>query len=330
MLHVLVEPAHHPEPASWVAAVRRAVAPDLLDRIAESNVLWRSSRADFLLPGRPRPDLRLELDDVDALTDEAWVGAALNTTSCGSVPLRPAVSLLQDRAARALAREVAQARGPAQAAFADRILDDPDGTRAWVRQLLEDCEVAFFADEWRRLLPRLTADARHKGDLAQRHGLAEAVSAVSSTVRYDGPGQRLVVDKLQDATAEADGGVVFLPSAFGAPHLLVVYAPGWRPVVQYPTTSQGGASLDGVEGRLRALDHPVRLRLLRTLMRGAHTTGELAVAWNLTPPEVSRHLAVLKRAGLITAHREGRFVRYRLDIGATARIGTDLIDTLLR
>ncbi|MFC4626730.1 helix-turn-helix domain-containing protein [Promicromonospora alba] len=34
--------------------------------------------------------------------------------------------------------------------------------------------------------------------------------------------------------------------------------------------------------RLEALAHPVRLRLLRTLVRGPHTTGELAHAWELS------------------------------------------------
>ena len=56
---------------------------------------------------------------------------------------------------------------------------------------------------------------------------------------------------------------------------------------------------------LAALAHPVRLRLLRTLARGPHTTGELAHAWELSPPEVSRHLAVLRRAGLLTTRGTG-------------------------
>ena len=89
-------------------------------------------------------------------------------------------------------------------------------------------------------------------------------------------------------------------------------------------------TLETVRLRLDALAHPVRLRLVRTLARGPHTTVELAHAWELTPPEVSRHLAVLRRAGLLTAERSGRYVHYRLDLAATATLGSDLLGTLLR
>ena len=82
--------------------------------------------------------------------------------------------------------------------------------------------------------------------------------------------------------------------------------------------------------RLEALSHPVRIRLVRTLARGSHTTGELASAWSLTTPEVSRHLAVLRKAGLLTTRRRGRYVLYELDASATAALGTDLMDAVLR
>ena len=63
---------------------------------------------------------------------------------------------------------------------------------------------------------------------------------------------------------------------------------------------------------------------------GPHTTTELAHAWNLTPPEVSRHLAVLQRAGLVTGERRGRYVHYAADLPALAALGTDLVATVLR
>ena len=69
---------------------------------------------------------------------------------------------------------------------------------------------------------------------------------------------------------------------------------------------------------------------VRTLARGPHTTTELAHAWNLTPPEVSRHLAVLQRAGLVTGERRGRYVRSAADLPALAALGTDLVATVLR
>ncbi|MEU2627371.1 DUF5937 family protein [Kitasatospora sp. NPDC007106] len=339
MLHVLAEPAHHPELHGWAAATTGALPAGLADRLLEADFLWRSSRADFLFPALPGATLAEELDAVDRLEDELYTAAALVTT-CGSSRLsyRPAGSPLTDPAAAERARDLAAARGPRQAAFADRLLTDPPAARAAVRRLLEDCERAFFADAWRRVLPSLAADARQKADLLARRGPAEALAAVSPVIVLDEaePGRRrIVVDKLQDNTASAvaAGGVTFIPSAFGRPHLPVVYAAGWRPVLQYPIAEAGGTdpvSLALVQQRLEALAHPVRLRLARTIARGPHTTGELADAWQLTAPEVSRHLAVLRRAGLLTTRRRGRYVLYELDLATSARLGGDLLEAVLR
>ncbi|WP_327068212.1 DUF5937 family protein [Kitasatospora sp. NBC_01250] len=334
MLHVLAEPAHHPALHGWAGTTAAALRPELADRLLEADFLWRSSRADFLLPAIPGASLAEELDAIDRLDDERYVAGAL-IASCGlnRLALRPH-SPLTDPVERERAIELANARGPRQAAFADRLLSDPAAVRAIVRRLLEDCAEAFFADAWARVLPVLAADARHKADLLAHRGLAEALAAVSPAVGYDARQGRIVIDKLQSSsTSAASTGLTFVPTVFGRPHLVVVYAAGWRPVVQYPVAESGvqaPAALDRVQQRLEALANPARLRLARTLARGEHTTGELAAAWQLTEPEVSRHLAVLRRAELVLSRRRGRYVLYRLDLGVSARLGTDLLEAVLR
>lgn len=334
MLHVLAEPGHHPQHAGWAGDVWAGLAPELAERLREAEFLWRSSRADFLVPARPRPTLAEELDDVDRIDDETYVTAALITT-CGSNRVHFAgPSPLADATARERALDRAQARGALQEAFAERLLADPAAVRARVRHTLEQCAEAFFDAAWTSVAVQLATDLRLKNDLLKRQGIGAALASVSSAVTLAPDGDRIIVDKLQDnATTAHDTGVTFLPSVFGRPHLVAVHAPGWRPVVQYPVAEASPPepiSLETVTRRLDALAHPVRLRLLRTLARGPHTTGELAQAWELTPPEVSRHLAVLRRAGLLTARRQGRYVRYTLNLPELTALGPDLLAALLR
>lgn len=334
MLHALAATDHHPELAAWAAGVRAALPGELAERLREAEFLWRSSRADFLVPGRPRRTLDEELDDVDRLDDEDYVASALITT-CGSSRLTfRGRSPLADPGAREHALDLAQARGAAQEAFAERLLTEPAVVRARVRQTLEWCARVFFDAAWPTVLPQLTVDLRHKTDLRERQGLGAALAAVSPMVRLDPGGHAVVLDKLQDNTADGrEAGVTFLPSVFGHPHLVAVHAAGWRPVVQYPIARAAvpeAVSLETMQLRLEALAHPVRLRLVRTLARGPHTTGELAHAWDLTPPEVSRHLAALRRAGLLTTERRGRYVHYRLNLSATTNLGADLLAAVLR
>ena len=332
MLHVLAEPGHHPQLAGWAAEVWAGLRPELAERLREADFLWRSSRADFLVPARPRPTLAGELDEVDRIDDETYVTAALITT-CGSNRVHfGAPSPLADATARERALDLAQARGALQEAFAERLLADPAAVRARVRDTLEQCAEAFFDAAWTGVAGQLAADLRRKNDLLARQGIGAALASVSGAVTLSPDGGCIVVDKLQDtATTARDTGVTFLPSVFGRPHLVAVHAPGWRPVVQYPVAGPAEpVPLETVTLRLAALAHPVRLRLLRTLARGPHTTGELANAWALSAPEVSRHLAVLRRAGLLTARRQGRYVRYSVTLPELTALGSDLLAAVLR
>ncbi|CAM5627851.1 DNA-binding transcriptional ArsR family regulator OS=Streptomyces griseomycini OX=66895 GN=FHS37_002343 PE=4 SV=1 [Streptomyces griseomycini] len=81
---------------------------------------------------------------------------------------------------------------------------------------------------------------------------------------------------------------------------------------------------------MTALSHPVRMRLCRDLARSAYTTGELAQAHGVTAPEISRHLGVLKKAGLVTTRRRGRYVLHQLDVTVVARLGSDFLEGILR
>lgn len=132
---------------------------------------------------------------------------------------------------------------------------------------------------------------------------------------------------------EVGAGVVFVPTGFGWPHLMVLHAPGWRPVVQYPVGAPsvpGPAPVELLQRRMDALAHPMRMRLCRQLARGSYTTSELADTYGITSPEVSRHLSALKKAGLVTVRRRGRYVLHQLDVAAVARIGSDFLETVLR
>jgi hypothetical protein len=148
MLLVLAAPEHHPQLTAWAAGVRMGLRPELAERLEEAEFLWRSSRADFLLPAQPRETWAEELDDVDRITDEAYVTSALVTT-CGSNRVRfGGSSPLTDADARDRALDQAQARGALQEAFAERLLADPQAVRARVRETLEQCASAFFGPAW--------------------------------------------------------------------------------------------------------------------------------------------------------------------------------------
>ena len=68
----------------------------------------------------------------------------------------------------------------------------------------------------------------------------------------------------------------------------------------------------GVEA-LAALADPTRRALVALLARGELAAGELAVRFPVSRPAISRHLRVLREAGLVRSRVEGRRRLYSLD-----------------
>lgn len=72
-----------------------------------------------------------------------------------------------------------------------------------------------------------------------------------------------------------------------------------------PPKALPDAALEMIAARFRALAEPVRLRLLSTLMSGERNVTQLVEATTTGQANVSRHLAVLRDAGMISMRREG-------------------------
>jgi DNA-binding transcriptional ArsR family regulator len=78
---------------------------------------------------------------------------------------------------------------------------------------------------------------------------------------------------------------------------------------------QGMATREkGSVDAFRALAEPRRRAIMETLARGGpHPVGELVRRLRMRQPDVSKHLHVLKRAGMVSMRSEGRMRLYRVE-----------------
>jgi DNA-binding transcriptional ArsR family regulator len=67
-----------------------------------------------------------------------------------------------------------------------------------------------------------------------------------------------------------------------------------------------------IAGRLRVLGQPLRIKLVDRLAIRATTVQELVDALGTTQQNISQHLGILRRAGIVARQKEGTRVRYRL------------------
>jgi ArsR family transcriptional regulator len=80
---------------------------------------------------------------------------------------------------------------------------------------------------------------------------------------------------------------------------------------------------------LAALAHEHRLRIFRLLVRRGPSgmpAGEIAEKVGIGPTNMSFHLKELDRAGLLRATRDGRYIRYAIDVEGMRKLLTYLTE----
>ncbi|MEW4448841.1 metalloregulator ArsR/SmtB family transcription factor [Qipengyuania sp. JC766] len=71
---------------------------------------------------------------------------------------------------------------------------------------------------------------------------------------------------------------------------------------------------------LKALAHPVRLRIMQALAGTELNVGEIDDAAEIGQPTLSQQLAVLRNAGLVQTRKDAKLVYYRIDESRMATV----------
>ena len=75
---------------------------------------------------------------------------------------------------------------------------------------------------------------------------------------------------------------------------------------------QSSKQLLALETLFKALADRTRLRIIGLLLSGEVCVCDIYSSLGIAQPKTSRHLAYLRRAGLVSARKEGLWVHYRL------------------
>src|SRR6266550_1364606 len=82
----------------------------------------------------------------------------------------------------------------------------------------------------------------------------------------------------------------------------------------------------------KTLGHPARIRILELLAQREHSVGELQVEVGLEASHMSQQLAVLRRAGVVVARKQGNSVIYAMaspDIAELLAVARKVLTGLL-
>jgi len=81
-----------------------------------------------------------------------------------------------------------------------------------------------------------------------------------------------------------------------------------------------------MDSAFKALADPTRRDILKLLRKGPRTSGDIAEHFASSWPTVSRHLGVLRDAGLILSERRGQQVLYELNTTVFQEVIEQLLD----
>ncbi|HWM03087.1 MAG TPA: DUF5937 family protein [Actinophytocola sp.] len=192
-----------------------------------------------------------------------------------------------------------------------------------VAETLEEAWHELAAPDWPAMRAVCERDVIHRAGLLSRAGWTAALAGLHRRVAWrDG---EITVAHHASQTVDLGGrGLLLVPSVFVWPQVAVYTDPPWPHALIYPARGTGAllepdqVHSPGVLGELLGRS---RARLLASLSSPASTT-QLAAGLRLAAGAVGDHLAVLRRAGLVTRARVGRSVLYRRTPLGDALVGS--------
>jgi DNA-binding transcriptional ArsR family regulator len=328
--HVFVRSDHHPERAPWVRELEATLPADLVTDLRDWSFVVSAVRAaPFVDPTMVLGDgFAEQLRRLGELPLEAfWTGM-----------LRPFLRVrgrsanASDPHVRSRIAGLARARGTGTKRVADLVFEDPVAARERLVDILTRCWSAFFADMYDDHVVPLRREVRARSTRGSCRGWRHALTGLSPSIVMDTRENRLLIDKVQSKRLSAAGrGLVVVPTVTGSPHVYVADEPGRPIILHYPIPAPPcAADSRRTLRRLHALANPARLEIARAIAIEPRSAREIARLWQFAETSVTKHLAVLRAAGLVHQERVGHFVRYRLDDAAVASVGSDLIEVLCR
>ncbi|MFB4266394.1 DUF5937 family protein [Nonomuraea sp. GTA35] len=298
-----------------LANLRFAISP-LGEVVASVRVLKDPSAHPLLRPWAEQVRLRLAdvewrlLSDLVPVPTITIAGFTCTPPSTSVPDLELELATMRGAAAR-VRPDLDEVPGP-RTKRVQALFDDPEKGLERLATEVTDYWRAALAPYWPRIRALLEGEILYRARLLAEGGARRMLADLDEAVTWH-DGTLSIRHRHVSGERPLRGlGLLLVPSVFVWPKVFSVTVPPYQPTVRYAPRGvatlwerrevEPPQALAAVLGRTRA-------RLLAELDQPA-STRELARRAGLSEPGANQHLTALRRAGLCTAHRTGRYVLY--------------------
>ncbi|MBL7255117.1 ArsR/SmtB family transcription factor [Paractinoplanes lichenicola] len=187
-----------------------------------------------------------------------------------------------------------------------RLYDDPTAGLAALSDEIASFWSTAIAPRWPRMKALLDAEVQRRAQMLATTGTEGVLADLHPAVTWQNGILHVNQPHCTAPDVPTGTGLILIPSVFIWPTVMTVSA-GPTPQLAYPAA--GVATLweptTTTPDALTALIGRSRANVLTELTTPLSTT-ELSARTGITPGGISQHLAVLRAAGLIVTHRQGR------------------------
>lgn len=173
-----------------------------------------------------------------------------------------------------------------------------------------------FNDVWQEqdLFKRLTEEISYQSKISQEKGIIEMINCLQID-RIHWQDHQLIINKPfeREINLKDKDTIMLIPSYFTWPHLFIdTFKNGVVITYSFSHRQNIISTPTDLLISLKAISDPVRLQILKVLANTPSTTQSLAQILSLGNSTVSRHLQILKDAGLLKRIKNKKYVIYSL------------------
>lgn len=315
-LHVFHDCTHHPLHIPWVISARKKINSTLKQEIEAFSFLYQRPLVTFwTMQGHSAfQSFEQGITELSSSPVDFFCHTIVETILRGKgIP----TGLMNNRKLQQDFTGMACHRYPESKEVILALVENPEPIRQRFINMLEDFWRICVKSDWNMIEELFLKDIAIRGRKLIDEGILQLLDSLSQEIDIDPLKNKAVIRRIskQDIYFDQEGQLLLTPSYFAWPHLFV----NLHPIVgiNYSIMENRHAAARPMPPEdllkfLSTLGDFSRLQIVKYLAQKPRSTRELAGLMGMTEGAISKHIKLLKDAGLVASKRESYYVFYHL------------------